>query len=57
MGPGSDFSEEPALERANCFFGGFALGDFAVEAGAADVVVSELRDRDAPSSAAGYLAD
>jgi hypothetical protein len=48
---------EPALGRADCFIGGFALGDFTVEASAADDVVSELRDRDAPSSAAGCLAD
>jgi hypothetical protein len=33
---------EPALERADCFFGGFALGDFTVEVGAAAVVMSEL---------------
>jgi hypothetical protein len=31
---------DPSLERADCFFGGLSLGDFAVEVGAAEGVVS-----------------
>jgi hypothetical protein len=37
-----DDIRDPALERADCFFGRFAFGDFAVEVGAAQIVVSEL---------------
>ena len=37
---------EPSLERADCFFGGLAFGDFAVVVGATEGVVAELCDRD-----------
>ena len=36
---------DPSLERADCFFGGLSLGDFAVEVDAASGVVAELCDR------------
>jgi hypothetical protein len=45
-----DDISEPPLQSPEGFFGGFALGDFAVAKRAAQGFVSELRNRDVPSS-------